>query len=357
LEIKKQTTAIICLSPYSGGMEIDAIKLAKKLSNNIDITVIAQEDKFIANQKNDYVGYNGITLETIKFSSSFSFSIIFAVRKIVQEKNIKNVIFFGASELKSLYFSFLGLDINLIIRHGTTKSRPKKDWFHRLIYSNVDCHVSISEHLLNNVRYIIPFGKTTKEALIYPSFKIKLPKENNNRVLKILHIGRIAEGKGHIDAIRACEILVQNDIDFEFDIVGDFDEDYKKEFLIYFEHCKYKEKINLIGYTRNVYIYIERSDIFLFPSYGEGFGNSFIESISRKVVCLVYYNTTFVEFKKLGLYFHYVSNKDIEALSKKLLFIVKNLQDEKNKAVVNYELCSYLFSIEGESEKYLQILE
>ncbi|MDD2367950.1 MAG: hypothetical protein PHQ90_01530 [Sulfuricurvum sp.] len=203
----KQPTAIICLSHHSGGMEIDSIKLAKKLSAHVPITLIAKTNCFIANSKDDYAGYNNIELETISFRSSMSLSIVLGVRRIVQDKGIKNIIFFGASELKSLYFSFLGLDINLIVRHGTTKSRPKKDWFHRLIYSNVNTHISICKHLQKNVEHIIPFGKQTKSVMIYPSLELSKIEKAPHDTLTLIHVGRIAKGKGQADAIQACEIL------------------------------------------------------------------------------------------------------------------------------------------------------
>jgi len=72
----KQNTAIICLSPYSGGMELDAIKLAKK-------------GAFIESKKDEFVGFNGIKLETISFKSSFSLNIILNARKIIKKYNIK----------------------------------------------------------------------------------------------------------------------------------------------------------------------------------------------------------------------------------------------------------------------------
>lgn len=86
--------AIVCLSPYSGGMEIDSIKLAKKLSFDTKIVLVAKEGKFIANQSSDYVGFNGISLETINFKSSISLSIVFRMREIIKKYDIKNVIFF-----------------------------------------------------------------------------------------------------------------------------------------------------------------------------------------------------------------------------------------------------------------------
>jgi hypothetical protein len=41
--IKKEPTALICLSHHIGGMELAATKLAKVLSNYIDITYIIKK--------------------------------------------------------------------------------------------------------------------------------------------------------------------------------------------------------------------------------------------------------------------------------------------------------------------------
>ena len=352
----KQNTAVICLSSNSGGMEIDSIKLAQKLSSHMPITLIAREGKFIANSKNEYIGLN-LQLKTINFKSNLGLALILNARKIIKEQNIKNVIFFGASELKSLHFTFLGLDINLIVRHGTTKSRPKKDWFHRLIYSNVNYHVSICKHLQKNVDYIVPFGKNTQSKLIYSSFNFEEPKPIKSEKLTLLHVGRIAQGKGQIDAIKACQILVDNNIDFEFNVVGGFEESYKKEFMQFYGNCSYKNKINLIGFTDNVKYYLERADIFLFPSHGEGLSNAFLEGLSYNLISLSYNNTSFPELVELGLYFKMVEDLNIENLSYILLETTKNLNREREKCIDNRDLIKNLFSLKKEMENYLKILE
>jgi len=358
VEIKKikQNTAIICLSSNSGGMEIDAIKLAQKLSNYTYITLIAKENQFIANSKEEYLN-NDIQLETINFKSNLGISIILNAKRIIKKYHIKNIIFFGASELKSLYFSFLGLDINLIVRHGTTKSRPKKDWFHKLIYSNVNYHVSICKHLQHNVEYIIPFGEKTESKLIYSSFNFNPPQSQQNKKLTILHIGRIAQGKGQIDAIKACDILVQNGIDFEFNIVGGFEKSYKDDFLTFYNLCSYRDKINLIGYTKDIEFYLNRADIFLFPSHGEGLSNAFMEALSYNLVTLSYNNTSFPELKDLGLYFKMIQHLDIDQLKNSLLYVTQNLLKEKEYSSRNSTLIKRLFSLEKEMSNYLKILE
>lgn len=352
----KSSTAIICLSPYSGGMEIDAIKLAKKLSPHTRITIIAKAKCFIANSCEEYISYNNIRLETISFRSSLSLSIIFGVRRIIQDNEIENVIFFGASELKSLYFSFLGLDINLIVRHGTTKSTPKKDWFHRLIYSKVNYHVSICEHLQKNVAHIIPFGQHTQSILIYSSLDDPHIKKIPHSQLTLVHIGRIASGKGQIDAIEACSVLYEHGIDFVFYLVGGFDEGYEQLFMSLYNSLPYKEKIVLTGFSNSVHEYYQKSDIFLFPSYGEGLSNAFLEGLSYGLVCICYENTSFPELKELGFYLHMCENKNVSSLQTALLKISQNFSSELSISSKNRVLASSLFNEKREIDQYLSYL-
>jgi glycosyltransferase involved in cell wall biosynthesis len=352
----KAPTAVICLSPYSGGMEIDSIKMAKKLAPYSKTILIAKKDHFIANEVSKE--NNDFTLETVRFKSNLGPALIFGIRDLIKKHGIKNVIFFGASELKSLYFSFLGLDINLIIRHGTTKSRPKKDWFHRLIYSNVNYHVAICQHLAKNVEYIIPFGKETQLKVIYSSLSnVSEPKPHpTGDTIQLLHIGRIARGKGQEDAILACQRLVDEKIDFTLTLVGGFDESYRKEFLQFLEDCTYKDKVKLIGHTPDVQSYIDNADIFIFPSHGEGLSNAFLEALSNKLVCISYDNTSFPELQKLGFHFHCVKDRDIHSLQDKLLIVSNLINLEKNKSHNNYILATTLFSLDKELNEYFALL-
>jgi glycosyltransferase involved in cell wall biosynthesis len=352
----KAPTAVICLSPYAGGMEMDAIRLAKKLSVHTPVTLIAKEGCFIASKREEYAGYNGIVPETVSFKKSLSLPLILSIRKLVEKHQIKNVIFFGASELKSLYFAFLGHDITLIVRHGTTKAKPKKDWFHRLVYSNVAYHVSICKHLQQNVCHIFPFGKNTKEKVIYSSFEFHDTAHRPTDRLTLLHVGRIAEGKGQLDAIRACETLIENNIDFTFNIVGGFDDTYKNAFMDVYEQCPYKANINLVGFSDNVNAYMQSSDIFLFPSYGEGLSNAFLEALASGLVCIAYDNTSFPELRQMGLFFEMCPDRDVDALKETLLVCARELETKRQNVQKNLPLVQEIFSLENEVNAYLQIL-
>ncbi len=355
---EKAPTAVICLSPNSGGMELATIKLAKTLNEYIDVTLIMQENKFIHKQCLMNPDYSHLKFETISFSSNLSPSIIFKTRQIIKQNHIKNVIFVGASELKSLYFAFLGLNINLIVRHGTTKSNPKKDFFHKLVYSNIAFHVAISNHLAKNVSYIVPFGKKTQLTTIIPSMpkECSTNKKESNEKLQLLHVGRVTQGKGLKEALLACDILYKNNIDFNLDSYGGMSDKYKNEFENFINTLEYKDSFHRCGFTNNIYDEYSKHDIFIFPTKGEGFGNVMMEAIAHGIIILSFDNTAITNFKEMGFHIHLVKDASVDRLRDKLSYIVNNLENEILLANENIEKAKLTFSPEREAKEYLELL-
>ncbi len=355
----KQPTALICLSHHIGGMELAATKLANNLSNAIPLTYIIKENTFIHEQCKSNPDYEKLEYETIRFSTTLmSPSLIFSVRRIIQEKNIKNVIFVGASEMKSLYFAFLGLDINLIVRHGTIKSRPKKDWFHTLVYSSVTTHVAISKYMSTNVKKIIPFGKDTKLKVIVPSLakSISAIEPTTSDTLRLLHAGRVTSGKGIDKAILACGILYEHQVAFTLDNFGPADLKYAHKLEELLSSIEYKENIHINGFTNTIYDEYPKHDIFIFPTPDEGYGNVMMEAISHGIIVLAFDNTAISNFGEMGFHIHLVEDKNLDALKEKLLFIAKNLEQEKALARQNIEKAKIIFAPQRETNDYLELL-
>jgi len=343
-------------------MEMDALRLAGLLSDETKITLVAKSDAFIHQSYAALETLPGFELYPITFNHKYSPSIISSVRTVMLERNIVNVIFLGASELWALYFAFAGRDINLIIRHGTTKSTSKKDIFHRLIYGRVAWHIAICEHLASNVRNIFPFGRNTRLKVIYPSLRIiprsdELSLRRGRRSLRILHVGRITKGKGHLDAIRACGILFKNDIEFELSCVGDMDPNYQNTIYRLLETIPYRDSIRLPGYTSAIGEYYEKSDIFLFPSGGEGLSNAFLEALAYGLLCIAYDNTSFPELHALGFEFTMVRGGDVDELSQKLLASARYAFEQGVPVRSNMKLAARRLSAERERHEYLDILQ
>ena len=358
---KSSNTAIICLSPYYGGMEMDAFRIAKLLCNNTSITLIVKKGSVLEKQCKAEVNDLNIHVESINFYKNFSLSLIFGVRKIIKNSNIANVIYFGASELKSLYFSFAGININLLIRHGTTKSRTKKDFLHRLVYSKVNHHIAICEHLAKNVKNIIPFGKDSHLNIIYSSLRQMPTDIRNAQILKdsslsLLHLARITEGKGQIDAIEACSVLHEMNKDFTLRLVGDIDPKYEEKFFTYLNTIPYKDSIILEGFSSDVAQYYRHSDIFIFPSKGEGLSNSFIEALSYGLVCISYENTSFPELNELGFEFFMAKDQNIDSLKNSIKTAINYIELNPIPIMSNITLSEQLFTEERELKDFLAIL-
>lgn len=340
-------------------MELDAIRLCEKLNLiSDDVWLVCKENSFIHREvsaKSEVSNWH-----SVKFFSMFSLSLILKLRAFILENKINNVIFFGASEMRSIYFSLLGMDINLIVRHGTTKRRKKKDLFHRFIYSKVLHYVGISKHLLNNIYDVLPVSEQSEVNLIYSSLQFpavsKKAKIEKNVVVNIVHVGRLAPGKGQDAAIRACSGLFEADVKFKFVLIGSDYEDYKSELQNILNDLSYKESVFFSGHVRDVFSLLEKSDIFLFPSAGEGMPNSLIEALASGLVCIVYSNTVFPEFLGLGFYLHLVEDGNEEELKEKLLYVYNNLDVELEKSRINVDLTRKLFSEEREIEEYNRIL-
>lgn len=351
----KQPTAIICLSDGFGGMETDAIKYARRLSSITNTLLIVKKNTFLSKKAS-----NDASLHTVEISfwKSISLALFFSIKKIIVKNKIKNIIYFGASELKTLYFSLKDLEINFIIRHGTRKS-PKNKWYHSLIYSKVNYHIGISKDLTENVIKGMPLNDSTRVKTIYPSIVFKnepKPRILDNQI-KILNTGRIVEGKGHIDMINACGILYDNGINFIMNIVGNGDDTYVEKIKNHAKNMAYSDKVIFHGYQSNIPKHLNENDIFLFPSHGEGLSNSFTEALSHGLVCLSYDNTSFSEFQDLGFHTHLAENINQNSLAHKLLKIVKNIDYEKNKSIKNIDDSLRIFSCENELEQYNLILK
>jgi len=357
--MNSSNTAIICLSPHIGGMELDALKLSVILDKYIHITTIIKENTLLQERCQTNQDFKNLNVETINFKVNLlSPSIIINMRRLIKKNNIKNIIFFGASELKSLYFAFLGMKINLIVRHGTIKGTSKKDWFHKLIYSNVNHHVSISKYLQENVRKIIPFGQNSIENLIIPSMykEISSITHQKNEILSLVHIGRVVPGKGIDKAIIALSILKENKIPFLFHSYGPRNEKYEPILHSLVDTLNYKDNLIFHSFTNNVFDLYKQNDIFIFPTDGEGYGNVMMEAISHGIICLSYNNSAIIEFKEMGFHIHLVQDASQEALNQQLLYISNNLEKEKTLAQLNIQQAKSIFSMQREAKNYLEIL-
>jgi len=352
--------AVICLSKINGGMELAAVKLARLLSSDVRVDFIAKKDSYIDKYSDNKFDEHGIKLHTISFNQNFSFHLMKRLREIVIDREIKNIIYLGAKEMKSLGPAMGGLDINFIIRQGSKKTTSKKDFFHKFFYKDVNYFIGNSDWIKQNIIDIFPVPKDAIVSRIYSSLKLEsnIKQHIFNGVINIVLVGRIHPGKGQFLAIKACEVLYENGIDFNLKFLGNVqDKKYNEEMQSYLENCKHKDSVEFVGYTNDIKSYLLDSDIFLFPSLGEGMSNAIIEALGYGLIPIIYDDTSSPEFKKLGFHLHLTEENTLESLKNHLLNVVENLDEEKKNASKNIALAQSVFSPDRERNEYLELLD
>jgi glycosyltransferase involved in cell wall biosynthesis len=222
--------------------------------------------------------------------------------------------------------------------------------------------VALSRHLLNNVRSILPTSSEAEFRIISLSYPYNHSIEkNSNRggsgYLHILHVGRIAPGKGQIEAVKSCAELYRKGVDFKLDLLGAIENTrYSKQLKSVIRETELADKVNVLGHVSNVSEYMANADILLFPSYGEGMSNTLIESLHFGLICVCFYNTVFPEFVEMGFHLILANDRDQQDLSTKLLFAVENLRTEKIKSEKNRALALQYFNTEKEHDEWKNLL-
>jgi len=356
--MRKQRTAVICLSRVNGGMELASIKLARLLSEEIEVEFIGRRGSFILERVEHFQGFN-IQVHEVAFRSNLSLKLIHSVRKILIEREIKNIIFLGASEMKSLYFATLGLDINFIIRQGSKKTTPKKDFFHKLFYSNVNYFVGNCDFMKKNILEILPIPSKADVTRIYASLQLPQDVEYKklNGCVSIVCVGRVHPGKGQIEAIEACRVLHEKGIAFELKFLGNIqDKEYFAKINMLLASLPYENSIEFVGYTSDIKKYLQQSDVFILPSLGEGMSNAIIEALGYGLIPIIYDDTSSQEFVQLGFHIHLTQENTVSNLMKILLYVAQNLETEKKMAINNHQKVLDVFSPIREKKEYTRLL-
>ena len=105
-----------------------------------------------------------------------------------------------------------------------------------------------------------------------------LPKNKNKKIV-FCFVGWIVKEKGIVELLEASKILAAEGLDFELILAGGGDlEDFCKSFVI---NNNLDSFISLLGWQSSFEIkeLYSSSDVFVLPSYAEGFPNSLLEAL------------------------------------------------------------------------------
>lgn len=106
--------------------------------------------------------------------------------------------------------------------------------------------------------------------------KYVLTEYPQGKKIKFLYMGRVMAEKGVNELFEAMKRLIEEGIDCELDIIGEFEENYKEKVKRY----ELDGWLHYHGYQKDVRPYIEKCHCLVLPSWHEGMSNTNLEGAS-----------------------------------------------------------------------------
>jgi len=200
----------------------------------------------------------------------------------------------------------------------------------KLFYKRADLVVANSKKVAEEIQNFSNANVTS----IYPGsyskiFKKKTKNRKKNKKFKIISIGRLTEEKGFDILIKAFKNIDKSK--YKLFIIGD---GIKKDSILkLIKIYKLQNNIKLLGFKKNIYPYLKKSDLLINSSYFEGFPNVVIESLSCgvPVICSKSHGGIY-EILKNQSYGDLFENGNINDLENKILNFLKNPNKLINKS-------------------------
>lgn len=351
-----------------GGAEKTNLLVSEELSKKYEIIFLS--NSFSNKFKDDIkkIGIKKIILESNRTITSF-----FEISKII--KKINPEIIFSVQ----MHANVLMLLINLFLFKNNLKilccERLSPQSYHgnikgkiiiflaKILYKYADKIICNSKGLSDEIKEISnsknithiynPTLKNDFKKLAYKNKVNEKPFLNKKKKI-IISIGRFDENKNQMMLLKAINDL-ENKKDLELVLLG---EGYKKKDLIdYSKKINFRNKLHILGFKKNPYPYLARSDLFVLTSNFEGLPNVLIEAMSLGIPIISTNSPSGPkEILLNGKAGFLVKRNDYKSLSNKLnLFLNKPIIFNKKKKF--YKQSLKRFSPNISQKKYLNIIK
>ncbi len=131
-----------------------------------------------------------------------------------------------------------------------------------------------------NLRVFEEYGIKGKKQRLVPGSGVNLDRHtyeaypSKEEKIKFLYVGRIMKEKGMDEFLYAAKAIKQENPNVVFEIVGNYEEDYK-DLITQYEK---DDIIQLVGYQKQIHPYYKEAAVVVMPSYHEGMSNVILEA-------------------------------------------------------------------------------
>jgi teichuronic acid biosynthesis glycosyltransferase TuaC len=201
-------------------------------------------------------------------------------------------------------------------------------------------------------------GKAEKIEIIHQAgtppleFVKPLHRETGNHSIKLLSVGYLYKSKGHEFAIKAAKRLIDDGYSIHYIIIGDGNELSNLKDLV--RSLGIEDAVVFLGAKpqNEVWQYYSESDIFLLPSYVEGFGLVFLEALSMGIPAIGCEGTGGPEdINQLGDCMYLVKQRDVDSIVQALKELIDDPVLRKKMGEEGRRIAAENFSWSGMAAK------
>lgn len=288
-----------------GGAEKVLINILNRLDyNKFDVTVflIYGEGIYLKyvpdNVKIKHLTLGNNTINNWKFVKKYIYKlyrkILFAVVNLLKGLPIYK---FLIKDKYDIEISFIEGLTCLYVANSTNKTSKKISWIHTDLekrrtlkpkqeieaLNKMDKIVCVSNGSKNSVLNMHPHLEEKIQVIYNPIDKEEIIRKSNEKIdfvkqkITLICVGRLEQIKGHYILIQAHKELIDEGIEHELIIIGEGSLHKEIEELI--EKLNINNSVKLLGFLSNPYPYIKTADIFVLPSFYEGFSLAIAEAL------------------------------------------------------------------------------
>ncbi len=192
----------------------------------------------------------------------------------------------------------------------------------------------------DNLDYFINNNIVNKQKkIIIPGSGVNLKKYSFSNIpkspIKFLMVSRLLYEKGVIEYLKAAEIVKKKFPKTEFCLVGGYDKSYDGISPNDISKFIDNNTVNYLGYKSNVFNLVKNCHIFVLPSYHEGMPKSVLEAMSVGRPIITTNTSGCRDTVKNGKNGFLVDIKDINAISKKMIWFINNPNKLRNMGSIS----------------------
>ena len=359
----KKNLLELCLSPDLGGLELYMMRAAKALSSDFNVISVININGKLASY---YEGTSHQYISLKKSSNLFMLGAAQNLAKIIDDNHIDVI---HLHWTKDIPIAVLAKKLSkqnpkLVQTRNMNMTRFKDDFYHRLLYTNIEMMLPVTKRVAEQLKKYIPETVRPKIEVLYMGTpKVKILSEEEIALFRkeqgmagcfaVGMVGRIEEHKGQHLLIEAIENMEGVELFF---VGHEMKEGYIEELKVLAEKRGVHNRVHFLGFMKNPMHFMQACEAMVLATPCETFGLVVIEAMSVGTTMIATKACGPMEIitnERDGLLFH---DQDVTELSEK---IHRLHRDKKFATELSYQAQQTIkkrFDTEKQFDKLAKIL-